>query len=111
MAILRDHILRLVEEANQLNSKIVSLPRLLILTALHDLGRDGAAFRELRAGLRGAIKSDGALYANLRVLKGMGYLMEREEVVGGQRMTIFAITEDGANALAAVRRWACKWRE
>jgi len=94
--------LKLVSEAKPLNSKIFSLPRLLILLSLENLDEDGAQYRELKAGLD---MEDGVLYSNLNVLKKMGYIKENKIKVENKKMSSFTITEEGKNALAAMKKW------
>jgi DNA-binding transcriptional ArsR family regulator len=100
--IARD-FLKFVGEAKALNSKVFSLPRLLILLSLEELGHlDGALYRELKAGLE---LDDGVLYSNLNALKKMGYVTESVVVVGSKKMSCFAITCEGSNAVNAVKKW------
>lgn len=97
--------LSLVKEAKATNSKIISMPRLLILKVLEELGRDGAAYRELRAGLE---LDDGVLYANLRVLCDMGYLEEKGIKVEKKELTSYNITDAGLEAFAEAKAWLRK---
>ncbi len=103
---MNDRILRLVDDAKALNSKIFSLPRLLILVSIENLGEDGATYRELKAGLG---LDDGVLYSNLNALIEMGYVVERDVKLERRKMSSYSITGDGREALSAVRVWLRKW--
>lgn len=96
------NVLELVKESKLLNSKLVSLPRILILVALEDLGKDGATYRELKAGLE---INDGVLFSNLNVLEKMGYIEKSKVEVEDKEMTAYAITEEGKAALNSLRSW------
>lgn len=98
-------IVDLVLEARALNSKVVSVPRLLILHSLEGLGEDGAAYRELKAGLE---MEDGRLYSNLKALQEMGYLREKDVKLGNKEMASYHITEEGREALNLARFWLRK---
>ncbi len=102
---MEENTITLVREAQALNSKLISVPRLLILRSLEKLGPDGAAYRELKAGLE---MEDGLLYSNLKALEEMGYLKEKEIRMGKKEMASYNITEDGKDALNAERVWLKK---
>ena len=99
---MEDGILALVRDAHAINSKLISVPRLLILYSLENLGLDGAAYRELKAGLE---MEDGLLYSNLKALEEMGYLKEKEVKLGNKEMASYHITSEGKEALNAARAW------
>jgi len=101
-----DRIFGLVAEARALNSKIFSLPRLLILISLENLGPDGASYRELKAGLK---MGDGLLFTNLRALKEMGYIKESSIKLEEKEMASFSITNEGKEALSLAKEWLIKW--
>ncbi len=98
-------IRELVRDAQALNSKLISVPRLLILFSLEGLGRDGAAYRELKAGLE---MDDGLLYSNVDALKEMGYVKEKDIRLENKEMTSYYITEEGKEALSSARAWLKK---
>jgi DNA-binding HxlR family transcriptional regulator len=100
--IMKDNIIGLVAEAKALNSKVFSLPRILILVSLEDLGDDGSSYRELKAGLD---LEDGILFSNLNVLEEMGYIKSRDVTVEKKKMTSYAITKEGKENLEALRSW------
>ena len=100
------NIIDLVEDAKALNSKIFSLPRILILAVLEDLGDDGSIYRELKAGLE---MEDGVLFSNLKVLEEMGYIKSREVTLEKKNMTAYSITDEGREALDALCAWFKKW--
>jgi DNA-binding PadR family transcriptional regulator len=95
-------IRELVREAHAFNSKLISVPRLLILASLEDLGLDGAAYRELKAGLE---MEDGLLYSNLKALEETGYLEEKDVKLGNKEMASYHITDEGKEALNSARAW------
>ena len=98
-------ILELVKEAHSFNAKIISVPRLLILASLENLGLDGAVYRELKAGLE---MDDGLLYSNLKALEEMGYIEEKDVKLMNKDMTSYRITNEGKEALNDSRRWLRK---
>ncbi len=102
---MEEGIIALVREARALNSKVVSVPRLLILHSLERLGKDGAVYRELKAGLE---MDDGLLYSNLKALQEMGYLQEKEVKLGKKEMASYHITDEGKEALSVARVWLKK---
>lgn len=99
---MKQGILTLVEDAKAINSKIISVPRLLILISLEHLGLDGAAYRELKAGLE---MEDGILYSNLKALKDMEYIEEASIRLENKEMASYHITREGREALNAARIW------
>jgi len=100
------NILELVAEAKVLNSKIVSLPRILILIALKDLGEDGSTYRELKAALD---MEDGTLFSNLNSLEEMGYIKGKKVELGNKEMHSYSITGDGKHALDLLNSWFVKY--
>jgi len=56
------------------------------------LGPDGATYRELKAALD---INDGVLFANLNVLKEMGYLTSDTITSDGKELELYIITPDG----------------
>lgn len=99
---MRDNIIDLVAEAKALNSKVFSLPRILLLVSLEDLGEDGSSYRELKAGLD---LEDGILFSNLNALEEMGYIKSKDVIVEKKKMTSYAITKEGKETLQALRVW------
>ena len=99
---MEEGILALVHDTRALNSKIVSVPRLLILHSLEKLGEDGALYRQLKAGLE---MEDGILYSNLKALQEMDYIQEKDVKLGNKEMASYHITDEGKEALNAVRDW------
>lgn len=95
-------ILELVGEAKTINSKIITVPRILILVSLERLGLDGATYRELKAGLE---MDDGILYSNLKSLVEMGYLGEKNVKLGNKKLSSYHITREGKEALGIARAW------
>ncbi len=103
---MKDYIIGLVGEAKVLNSKVFSLPRILILTVLEKLGRDGSTYRELKAGLE---MEDGTLFSNINVLEEMGYIKKEKVELDNKEMHSYWITHEGIEALKALRLWFKKW--
>ncbi|HIH22733.1 TPA: transcriptional regulator [Candidatus Micrarchaeota archaeon] len=99
---MKNSIINLVAEAKALNSKIFSLPRILILVSLEDLNEDGSSYRELKAGLD---LEDGILFSNLNALEEMGYIQSKDVTVEKKKMTSYAITKEGKETLQALRSW------
>lgn len=95
-------ILALVRDTRAINSKVISVPRLLILHALEQLGKDGALYRDLKAGLD---MEDGLLYSNIMALREMGYVKEKDVTLGNKEMASYCITDEGKEALITVRDW------
>jgi DNA-binding MarR family transcriptional regulator len=103
---MKDRILGLVAESKALNSKVFSLPRLLILAALEDLGEDGSTYRELKAGLD---MEDGALFSNLVALEAMEYVKKTKVELENKEMHSYSITPEGKETLGELRSWIRKW--
>lgn len=85
------------------------MPRLLLLGALHSLGRDGAPYRELKASMPNM--PDGVLFANLNILEQMGYIKREEITYAGKTMTAFHITKEGDDEFQKARDWLKQWIE
>lgn len=98
--------LRIISESKSLNSKVFSLPRLQLLGSLADLGPDGATFRELKAALE---LNDGVLYANLEVLKEMGYLKAATVKVEAKQLESYSITKNGLEEWVRIKDWLSKF--
>ena len=105
MIFMEEGVLDRVREIDLLNSRIISVPRLLILASLEQLGLDGATYRELKAGLE---MEDGILYSNLKALEEMGYLKEKDVRLEKKELASYHMTDEGKNALRAVRIWLRK---
>lgn len=101
-------LLGLLAESHGLNARVFSLLRLQLLQGLAALGPDGATFRELKAALE---VSDGALYANLKALIGMGYLEPEKVQVESKELESYRITTAGAEEWERVRGWLCRFCE
>jgi DNA-binding MarR family transcriptional regulator len=95
-------MLSVLNEAQALNAKIFSLVRFKLLASLASLGPDGATYRELRAALD---INDGVLYANLNVLKEMGYLTSEKITFEGKELELFRMTDEGQDEWVRVRTW------
>jgi hypothetical protein len=96
--------LSILDESHALNAKIFSLVRLKLLASLAALGPDGATYRELKAALG---IPDGVLYANLHVLKGMGYLTSEKITFEGKELELYTITGEGLDEWTRTRKWLC----
>ena len=106
MLVMRPNLLELAVNAKAVNSKLFSLPRVLIMSALEELRGESATFRELKIGLG---LNDGVLYANLKVLGKMGYIEEKGVRLGNEEMTSYRITRHGLEDFAALRAWLERW--
>jgi DNA-binding MarR family transcriptional regulator len=103
---MEDRVIGLVNDSKALNSKIFSLPKILILISIEKLGEDGATYTDLRAGLD---LKDGILHSNLRTLKKMGYVSEKKVRLEKKTLRAYSITDEGKEALLSVRAWFRKW--
>ena len=89
---MQNDILSILNESEGLNAKVFSLVRLKLLASLAALGPDGATYRELKAALD---INDGVLFANLNVLKDMGYLTSEKITSEGKELELYTITTEG----------------
>lgn len=105
---MHNDFLSMVNESRGLNAKVFSLVRLKLLASLAVLGFDGATFRELKAALD---INDGVLFANLNVLKEMGYLVSEKITSEGKELELFSITREGLDEWKRVREWLCRFLE
>ncbi|MFA5050366.1 MAG: transcriptional regulator [Candidatus Micrarchaeia archaeon] len=97
-----NNIIEMVDKSKKVNSKIVSLHRMLILFSLEEL-IEGSTYRDLKAGLE---MDDGILFSNLAVLEDMCYVKKEEKTnLDGKNLTVFNITEDGKNEVKKLRSW------
>jgi len=101
----KDH-LSIFNESDALNAKVFSLVRLKLLASLSGLGQDGATYRELRAALN---INDGVLFANLNVLKDMGYLTSNKISSEGKELELYTITPEGQDEWKRTRTWLCRF--
>ena len=99
-------ILSILNESGGLNAKVFSLVRLKLLASLAALGPDGATYRELRAALD---INDGVLFANLNVLKEMGYLISGKITSEGKELELYTITPEGQEEWKRTRTWLCRF--
>lgn len=97
--------LEVVQGGKALNSRLISLHRLLLLSALASLGQDGASYRELKAALD---MEDGILYSNLKVLQEMEYVKFVTNNELNRELEIIVITKEGKDALVKVQAWLKK---
>jgi DNA-binding HxlR family transcriptional regulator len=67
-----------------------------------------ATYRELKAALG---LGDGVLFANLKVLKSMGYLNEQKVSSQGEKMHAYSLTRAGREALVDMKNWVARWVE
>ncbi|ACL17346.1 transcriptional regulator [Methanosphaerula palustris] len=103
---MQDDILSILNESEALNAKVFSLVRLKLLASLAALGRDGATYRELKAALT---INDGVLFANLNVLKDMGYLTSEKITSDGKELELYTITPNGQDEWKRVKTWLCRF--
>ena len=102
----------MIEEAKAVNSKIVSLKRLLILLILRGYGPEEVTFRELTVGLS---MKEGIFQSHIALLIKMGYVKQRKVPFNEKKkLTVYAITPEGEAALAKFENlfgdWAIKKR-
>lgn len=103
---MQNDILSILNESEGLNAKVFSLVRLKLLASLATLGPDGATYRELRAALD---INDGVLFANLNVLKDMGYLTSGKITSEGKELELYTITTEGQDEWKRTRTWLCRF--
>ncbi len=97
----------LADDSKALNSRVITLPRLLLLSVLDELPEgEGAMYRELKAGLK---MNDGILLANIRALIKMEYIVQKKEKFENDKMTAYYITPSGREEIRRVKAWAAKW--
>ncbi len=97
-----DDILSILNESDALNAKVFSLVRMKLLASLAALGADGATYRELKAALS---INDGVLFANLNVLKDMGYLTSEKIISDGKELELYTITPEGQDEWERITSW------
>ncbi len=97
-----DDILSILNESEALNAKVFSLVRMKLLASLAALGADGATYRELKAALS---INDGVLFANLNVLKDMGYLTSEKIISDGKELELYTITPEGQDEWERITSW------
>ena len=98
--------LSILAESEGLNAKVFSLVRFKLLASLAALGQDGATYRELKAALD---INDGVLFANLNVLKDMGYLTSGKITSEGKELELYTITPEGQDEWKRMRAWLCRF--
>jgi hypothetical protein len=103
---MQDDLLTILNESEGLNAKAFSLVRLKLLAGLAAPGPDGATYRELRAALN---INDGVLFANLNVLKDMGYLTSGKITSEGKELELYIITAEGLDEWDRIRAWLCRF--
>lgn len=103
---MQNDILSILNESEALNAKVFSLVRLKLLASLAALGPDGATYRELKAALD---INDGVLFANLNVLKDMGYLTSEKITSEGKELELYTITPEGQDEWKRTKTWLCRF--
>jgi len=103
---MQNDILSILNESEALNAKVFSLVRLKLLASLAALSLDGATYRELKAALD---INDGVLFANLNVLKDMGYLTSEKITSEGKELELYAITPEGQDEWKRTKAWLCRF--
>jgi len=103
---MQNDILSILNESEALNAKVFSLVRLKLLASLAVLGFDGATYRELKAALD---INDGVLFANLNVLKDMGYLTSEKITSEGKELELYIITPEGQDEWKRTKAWLCRF--
>jgi DNA-binding PadR family transcriptional regulator len=103
---MQNDILSILNESEALNAKVFSLVRLKLLASLAALGLDGATYRELKAALD---INDGVLFANLNVLKDMGYLTSEKITSEGKELELYIITPEGQDEWKRTKAWLCRF--
>ena len=103
---MQNDILSILNESEALNAKVFSLVRLKLLASLSALGKDGATYRELKAALN---INDGVLFANLNVLKDMGYITSEKITSDGKELELYILTPEGHDEWKRTKTWLCRF--
>lgn len=97
----------MIEESKAINSKIVSLKKLLILLILQGYGKDEATFSELISGL--GLK-EGVFQSHISLLIRMGYVKQRKVPFNEKKkLTVYSITPSGELELERFKKWFYAW--
>jgi hypothetical protein len=91
----------ILDEFYQINSKIFTPTRILILNLLL-FHRDGLQFREFVESIK---ISDGNLYSNLEILKSLSVIHSEKEQIDNKMLEIYEITEKGITELKKINTW------
>jgi len=106
--VMNSDFLSLIKESEALNSDVFSLIRLLLLSSIANVGKDGVTYRELKAALG---VSDGALFTNLSFLEKTGYVTSKEITLEGKNLKSYQITQEGLLAWERISNWLKKFVE
>ena len=91
-----------IKSAKELDSDLLTLPRLQILSSLYPLNGEVARYRDLKAGLD---MGDGILYFNLKALEKRSYISKRKGTFGSRKATEYWITDEGKEAFKKILLW------
>mgnify|MGYP001591404507 CR=1 FL=1 len=105
---MNNDFLSLIKESEALNSSVFSLIRLQLLSSIADVGKDGVAYRELKAAFG---VSDGALFTNLKFLEETGYVTSKEITLEEKKLQSYQITKEGLLAWEQIKKWLKKFVE
>lgn len=100
--IMNENVLVMIEQSRALNPKLFSLIKIILMSNLVVLGKDGSTYRELKAAL---MIGDGALHSNLKALMDMGYIESREVEIEEKKLTSYNVTEEGEIAWNNAKKW------
>lgn len=81
----------LIDSYYSINPKIVTPIRLLILNLLK-FHKDGLQFREFKEAIQ---ISDGNLYSNLEILKGLSLINSEKVDIDNKSIEIYSLTSEG----------------
>jgi DNA-binding PadR family transcriptional regulator len=102
-----NNFIELIDDSKTLNSKIFTLLRLELLSIIASLGEDGITYRELKASL--GVRSDGALYSNLKALEKMEYIKSVPVKIENKELESYKITTEGQIEWERIKTWLRKF--
>ncbi len=97
-----DSFIEIQNKSQEINSRLISLVRLMLLKHLASVYPDGILFRDLKSALN---ISEGTLFANLKTLLEMGLIKKENANFEGRELEFFTITEDGLSAWDQIKEW------
>ena len=98
----KDDFLEIIHGASELNGQIVSLIRIMIIWALHDVAPDGVTARQLKGALQ---VHEGSLYSNLDALEEMGYIHSQMTRFESKEIKMYTITQSGIEEWKKMSKW------
>jgi hypothetical protein len=91
MVAFDDSLWQLIHDSHQINKKVFTIDRSVILLLLHCC-KDGLQYREIKSLLK---ISDGKLIADLTTLENGGFVSMRAEKLDNKILDVYTISEKG----------------